>query len=89
MNRQELRDQLGLDPPIFAGIVDSLVGERRIELQEELIRIPGRGVTMQSDEAESKKADRSRRSSRLDSRFPRSRMCWPRSNSTARAPSRS
>jgi selenocysteine-specific elongation factor len=55
MNRQELRDQLGLESPIFAGIVESLVGERRIELQEELVRIPGRGVTMQSDEAESKK----------------------------------
>ena len=55
MNRQELRDQLGLEPPIFAGIVESLVRERRIELHEELIRIPGRGVTMQSDEAESKK----------------------------------
>jgi selenocysteine-specific elongation factor len=55
MNRQELRDQLGLEPLIFAGVVESLVDEGRIELQEELIRIPGRGVTMQSDEAESKK----------------------------------
>jgi selenocysteine-specific elongation factor len=55
MNRQELRDQLGLEPSVFAGVVESLVQERRIELQEELIRIPGRGVAMQSDEAESKK----------------------------------
>ncbi len=55
MNRQELRDQLGLEPSVFAGVVESLVRERRIELQEELIRIPGRGVSMQSDEAESKK----------------------------------
>ena len=55
MNRQELRDQLGLEPLIFAGVVESLVRERRIELQEELIRIPGRGVAMQTDEAESKK----------------------------------
>ena len=55
MNRQELRDQLDLEPPVFAGVVESLVRERRIELQEELIRIPGRGVAMQSDEAESKK----------------------------------
>jgi len=55
MNREELRDQLGLEPLVFAGVVASLVGERRIELQEELVRIPGRGVAMQSDEAESKK----------------------------------
>jgi len=55
MNRQELRDQLDLEPPVFTGVVESLVQERRIELQEELIRIPGRGVAMQSDEAESKK----------------------------------
>ena len=55
MNRQELRDQLDLEPPVFAGVVESLVRERRIELQEELIRIPGRGVAMQTDEAESKK----------------------------------
>ncbi len=55
MNRQELRDQLGLEPLIFAGVVESLVRERRIELQEELIRISGRGVAMQTDEAESKK----------------------------------
>ena len=55
MNRQELRDQLDLEPSVFAGVVESLVRERRIELQEELIRIPGRGVAMQSDEAESQK----------------------------------
>jgi len=55
MNRQELRDQLDLEPPVFAGVVESLVRERRIELQEELIRIPGRGVALQTDEAESKK----------------------------------
>ena len=55
MNRQELRDQLDLEPPVFAGVVESLVRERRIELQEELIRISGRGVAMQTDEAESKK----------------------------------
>ncbi len=55
MNRQELRDQLDLEPSVFAGVVESLVKERRIELQEELIRIPGRGVAMQSDEAESQK----------------------------------
>jgi selenocysteine-specific elongation factor len=55
MNRQELRDQLDMAPPVFAGVVESLVRERRIELQEELIRIPGRGVAMQTDEAESKK----------------------------------
>jgi selenocysteine-specific elongation factor len=55
MNRQELRDQLDLEPPVFTGVVESLVQERRIELQEELIRIPGRGVAMQTDEAESKK----------------------------------
>jgi selenocysteine-specific elongation factor len=55
MNREELRDQLDMDPSVFAGVVESLVRERRIELQEELIRIPGRGVAMQTDEADSKK----------------------------------
>ena len=55
MNREELRDQLDMEPPVFAGVVESLVKEHRIELQEELIRIPGRGVAMQTDEAESKK----------------------------------
>ena len=55
MNRQELRDQLDLEPSVFAGVVESLVHEHRIELQEELIRIPGRGVAMQTDEAESQR----------------------------------
>jgi len=54
MNREELRDQLGLDVTVFAGIVDSLAREKQVELQGELIRKAGRGVAMQSDEAESR-----------------------------------
>jgi selenocysteine-specific elongation factor len=55
MNREELRDQLGLDSTVFAGVVDSLARENQVELQGELIRKAGRGVAMQSDEAESRR----------------------------------
>ncbi len=54
MNREELRDQLGLGSTVFAGVVDSLTRENQVELQGELIRKAGRGVAMQSDEAESR-----------------------------------
>ncbi len=55
MNREELRDQLGLDATVFAGVVESLAREKNVELQGELISQAGRGVAMRSDEAESQR----------------------------------
>jgi selenocysteine-specific elongation factor len=55
MNREELREQLSLDSTVFAGVIDSLARENQVELQGELIRKTGRGVAMQTDEAESRR----------------------------------
>jgi selenocysteine-specific elongation factor len=54
ISKQELRERLSLRPEIFAGLVDALSREKKIEVQGELVRIVGRGVVMKDDEAESK-----------------------------------
>jgi selenocysteine-specific elongation factor len=40
---------------IFAAAVDLLVREKKLELLGDLVRLPGRGVVMKDEEAESKK----------------------------------
>jgi selenocysteine-specific elongation factor len=54
ISKQELRERLSLRPEIFAGLVDALSREKKIEVQGELVRVVGRGVVMKDDEAESK-----------------------------------
>jgi selenocysteine-specific elongation factor len=52
--KEELRELIGAMEEVFDAILVSLAGEKRIEISGELVRMPGRGVTMKGEEAESK-----------------------------------
>jgi selenocysteine-specific elongation factor len=55
ISREALREQLQLGPEVFAAVLDGLTREKKLEAQGEQVRLPGRGVVMKDDEAESKK----------------------------------
>jgi len=55
ISREALREQLDLGPEVFAAVRDGLTSVKKIEVQGEQVRLPGRGVVMKDDEAESKK----------------------------------
>src|SRR5215469_17501525 len=56
MSREELRGQLtGIEPVVFDHLLDEAVKSKRLELSGDLVRLPGRGVVMKDEEAESKK----------------------------------
>jgi selenocysteine-specific elongation factor len=55
ISKEELREQTGLGGEFFAGVLDALVREKKIEIGGELVRAAGRGVAMKSDESESKR----------------------------------
>jgi selenocysteine-specific elongation factor len=52
--KEELREQVGALREIFEATVATLVREKKIETAGEIVRMPGRGVAMKEEEAESK-----------------------------------
>jgi selenocysteine-specific elongation factor len=55
MAKEELREQLKASVDAFAVALNRLAQEKRIETTADLVRLPGHGVVMKDDEAESKK----------------------------------
>jgi selenocysteine-specific elongation factor len=55
MNQEALRKSLRIEPAVFGLVVDQMVLGRRLALTGELMHLPGRGVVMKDDEAESQK----------------------------------
>jgi selenocysteine-specific elongation factor len=55
ISKEELRERVGVTPEIFIPVLDLLVNEKKLAVAGELVRLPGRGVVMKDDEAESKK----------------------------------
>ena len=55
MSKEELRDRINLGPEVFDSVLGKLVEERKLEVAGELVHLPGRGVVMKDEEAESKK----------------------------------
>lgn len=55
ISKEELRAQLHATPEVFEAIVVMLGREKKLEITGDLVRLPGRGVVMKDDEAESKK----------------------------------
>ncbi len=55
ISREELRETVGASTDVLGATLDGLVKERRLELAGELVRLPGRGVVMKDEEAESKR----------------------------------
>jgi selenocysteine-specific elongation factor len=55
MAKETLRDQYTLSPDVFAAVLERLIREKKVELAGDWVRLPGRGVVMKDEEAESKK----------------------------------
>jgi selenocysteine-specific elongation factor len=53
--REALRERVKASPEVFTAAADLLVREKNIEVRGELVRLPGHGVVMKDEEAESKK----------------------------------
>ena len=54
MAKETLREKFGLSPVVCEAVLTSLVREHRLEIAGELVHLPGRGVVMKDEEAESK-----------------------------------
>jgi selenocysteine-specific elongation factor len=55
ISKEELKAQTGAgNDEIFEAVAESLVLEKKVEIAGELVRLPGRGVVMKDEEAESK-----------------------------------
>jgi selenocysteine-specific elongation factor len=55
ISKEELRAQVDAIPEVFEAVAAILVREKKIEGAGDLMRLPGRGVVMKDEEAESKK----------------------------------
>jgi selenocysteine-specific elongation factor len=55
MSKEELRDRVHLGPEVFYSVLEKLAEEKELEVAGELVHLPGRGVVMKDEEAESKK----------------------------------
>ena len=53
--KEELREQVKASEEVFAEALAGLVRENKIEVAGDLLRLPGHGVVMKDEEAESKK----------------------------------
>ncbi len=55
MSKEELRERLPIHPlAVFERVIEEASNSKKIELIEDLVRLPGRGVAMKDEEAESK-----------------------------------
>ena len=55
ISKEELRAQVGAIPEVFETAAAMLVRDKKLEMVGELVRLPGHGVEMKDEEAESKK----------------------------------
>jgi selenocysteine-specific elongation factor len=55
ISKEQLRETVAAPPEVLSATLDLLRKEKTIEVAGELVRLPGRGVVMKDDEAESKK----------------------------------
>ena len=55
ISKEELRDRTGIGPEVFQRVIAEMTERKGVELVGELVRLPGRGVVMKDEEAESKK----------------------------------
>lgn len=56
LSRKELQESFNTRSEVFSAALDALVKEKKLEFAGELVRLPGRGVVMKDEEAESKKS---------------------------------
>jgi selenocysteine-specific elongation factor len=55
MSKEELRDRVHLGPEVFLSVLEKLAEGKKMVVAGELVHLPGRGVAMKDEEAESKK----------------------------------
>jgi len=55
ISKEELRSQVNSTPEVFEAVALMLVREKKLEVVGDLARLPGHGVVMKDEEAESKK----------------------------------
>jgi len=55
IGKEALRERLKLQTDVFGAVLDSLVRQKKIQVDADLVRLPGHGVVMKDEEAESKK----------------------------------
>jgi selenocysteine-specific elongation factor len=54
IGKEELRDQVRASSAVFTAVMEVLVRHRKLDAAGEIVRLPGRGVVMKDEEAESK-----------------------------------
>ena len=55
ISKEELRDQVHGSSEVFTATLEELVREKKLEASGEIVHLPGRGVVMKDEEAESQK----------------------------------
>ena len=55
IGKEELREQVQASTTIFTAVIDLLVHEKKLEIDGDLVHLPGGGVVMKDEEAQSKK----------------------------------
>jgi selenocysteine-specific elongation factor len=55
IGKEELRDQANLGPDVFYSVLDRLAEEKKLVAAADLVHLPGHGVVLKDEEAESKK----------------------------------
>jgi selenocysteine-specific elongation factor len=55
ISKEELRDQAQASSEGFTAALEMLVREKKLEASQEIVHLPGRGVVMKDEEAESQK----------------------------------
>jgi len=55
MGKEVLREKFSLSPEVFSAALNLLLHDGQIEVHGDLVRLPGHGVVMKDEEAESKK----------------------------------
>ena len=55
ISKEELRERVGLTPEVFAAVLAKAATDKKLEIAGEQVHLPGRGVVMKDEEAESKK----------------------------------
>ncbi|MBZ5599734.1 MAG: selenocysteine-specific translation elongation factor [Acidobacteriia bacterium] len=55
ISKEELRERTRIGPEVFQSVLSMMVEKKELEVAGELVHLPGRGVVMKDEEAESKK----------------------------------
>lgn len=55
ISKEELRERLGVEAEVFTGVLERLTAAKRLVVSGEIVQVPGRGVTMKSEESDSKR----------------------------------